>query len=231
VVWLEHEWAPLPQHLRLPGPCLKPNCAGANCLKSPSNVVSPCSCALWECQHFCSALTMEESGATEFSIHVNSTVSWWVGIIWSSNHDGLQTPESNTLFDSDSMRHVPNIYACVLNYCGMISSYDCIPERFRSFGPGFDNFPKSGAIVTIKLLNDHVEFSVGGLGSRTIHLQPFRVNGLYARPFVQFETRALINLSSSELHRLFQRQNLNLIRNSLAANSFALITTPLSDHS
>jgi hypothetical protein len=217
VVWLEHEWAPLPDRLRLFG-------IECGCPKFPSRTVSLCSCRTWECQHFCSALTIEESGAAEFSINIKSSVRWWLGIIWSSDDDGLQAPEVSFLDRvpvRDTIKYVSNAYACLINYAGMLLNYDHSSRVFTQLDSGLDNFTGSDAVVRVKLLDDVVEFSVIGFESRTIAMTHSRIKHLQARPFVQFDSATPLGGPN----RWYQTQN------SPRTNSLAIISTPLAHHS
>lgn len=180
---LEHMWGVLPHNYRRP--------MVSECCKTLSTTVSSCNCRTWICQHFCSIYTIDQSGASEFSINLKAKEFWWAGVLWSSGNDGLQLSPPDAFPAGDSMRLVPDIFACFLDYRGRLCTFSSAGPSVQSSLLDLDGLASMELTITIKVRSTGtrqiIEFQTPQSQPSMLWTEKSRVSGLFCRPFVQFE--------------------------------------------
>lgn len=206
---LEHLWEPLPDHLRVDRTC--------GCMRAPFKTALFCLCRSWFFQHFCSVYTLEESGSCEFELKLNRMEGkrWWIGVLWSSSHDGLEAipPPFRDESPSDSWSYIPDVYSCTLDHDRRLAKIHATRSgQLLEHGkvqqlPHFHDLCTGIVTINLKIrVSIHAaEFTLENF-EPVVVLLPWRMlSGFYARPVVQFE-----NAQSTAAH-----------------NSFVTINTPL----
>ena len=183
VVALEHRWSPLPRQL-----LKRPEC---NCMKLPGDTIKRCDCSNWLVQHYCSLYTIQEAKSNEFTINIGANATyntnWWTGIIWSSKSNCLQHAAKLTKDLTDSMRTVPDVFACMVSDGGFVRTFDITGSSGVIYM--FDRFSINNPII-VRIIDDtdgqKVRFGNNGVDSIAIDV-PTRLQHYYARPFVQLD--------------------------------------------